>query len=189
MIVLAARRPRAAAVTAMVLSAALVRALLAPLGEGRSTLVFAVCLAAIAFVNRDLGRVGERRWGAVRSGLLGVAVGVLLLAPVLGHGWAGRPLPQFWTWGAVAAAIASLEEAVLRGPLQRAWTEERGLSAALVASAVVFAAIHVPRYGLDALPLDFAAGLAFAGLRALTGRITPCVLAHAIADWGAWFWA
>jgi len=37
------------------------------------------------------------------------------------------------------------------------------------------------------MPLDFAVGLALGGLRALTGRVSPCAIAHAMADWGAWF--
>jgi hypothetical protein len=58
----------------------------------------------------------------------------------------------------------------------------------MLASAAVFGLIHLPRYGLAALPLDFAVGLALAGLRAVTGRVAPCAIAHVIADWGAWFW-
>jgi hypothetical protein len=38
------------------------------------------------------------------------------------------------------------------------------------------------------MPLDFAVGLALGGLRAVTGRVAPCIIAHVIADWGAWFW-
>jgi hypothetical protein len=60
--------------------------------------------------------------------------------------------------------------------------------AAIAVGAAVFALIHLPRYGLAAMPLDAAVGLALGGLRALTGRVLPCAVAHTIADWGAWFW-
>jgi len=60
---------------------------------------------------------------------------------------------------------------------------------AIIIGAVVFAAIHLPRYGISAMPLDFSVGLALGGLRALTGRVMPSAIAHVMADWGAWFWA
>jgi membrane protease YdiL (CAAX protease family) len=84
--------------------------------------------------------------------------------------------------------IATLEEVVIRGRLQPTWTAEQGPVVGLLAGAAVFALIHLPRYGLGAMPLDFAVGLALGGLRAVTGRVAPCVVAHVIADWGAWFW-
>jgi membrane protease YdiL (CAAX protease family) len=84
--------------------------------------------------------------------------------------------------------IATLEEVVIRGRLQPVWTAEAGPVAALLVSAAVFALIHLPRYGIGAMPLDFAVGLALGGLRTVTGRVAPCAIAHVIADWGAWFW-
>ena len=118
----------------------------------------------------------------------GVVTGLVLLLPVMGAGASGRPLSGFWGWGAAIVVIATLEEVVIRGRLQPAWTAEGGLVAGLLLSAAVFALIHLPRYGLGAMPLDFAVGLALGGLRAVTGRVAPCAIAHVIADWGAWFW-
>ncbi len=118
----------------------------------------------------------------------GVATGLVLLLPVMGAGASGRPLSGFWGWGAAIVVIATLEELVIRGRLQPAWTAEAGPVAGLLVSAAVFALIHLPRYGLGAMPLDFAVGLALGGLRAVTGRVAPCAIAHVIADWGAWFW-
>ena len=100
-----------------------------------------------------------------------------------------RGLGAFWSWAAIAAVIASLEETSIRGVLYRRWAGEAGTVAAILAGAAVFALIHLPRYGLAALPLDAAVGLALGGLRALTGRVFPCAIAHILADWGAWFWA
>jgi membrane protease YdiL (CAAX protease family) len=118
----------------------------------------------------------------------GIATGLVLLLPVIGAGASGRPLSGFWGWGAAVVVIATLEEVVIRGRLQPAWTAEAGPIAGLVVSAAVFALIHLPRYGMGAMPLDFAVGLALGGLRAVTGRVAPCAIAHVIADWGAWFW-
>ena len=73
--------------------------------------------------------------------------------------------------------------------LYQRWAGEIGTVAAVVVGAAVFALIHLPRYGLAAMPLDAAVGLALGGLRVLTGRVLPCAVAHTVADWGAWFWA
>jgi membrane protease YdiL (CAAX protease family) len=116
-------------------------------------------------------------------------VGAVLLAPLTAGSLSARGLDRFWTWAALAALIATLEEIAIRGALYRRWSDEAGPVAAVVAGAVVFALIHLPRYGLGAMPLDAAVGLALGGLRALTGRVAPCAVAHTIADWGAWFWA
>jgi membrane protease YdiL (CAAX protease family) len=116
-------------------------------------------------------------------------VGAIILAPVVSGPLSSRPLGAFWPWAAIAALVATLEETSIRGVLFQRWASEAGTVAAIVIGAAVFALIHLPRYGLGAMPLDAAVGLALGGLRALTGRVLPCAIAHTIADWGAWFWA
>jgi membrane protease YdiL (CAAX protease family) len=116
-------------------------------------------------------------------------IGAILLAPVVAGPLSARPLSAFLPWAALAALVATLEEASIRGVLFRQWEGEAGTAAAIVIGAAVFALIHLPRYGLGAMPLDAAVGLALGGLRALTGRVMPCAVAHTVADWGAWFWA
>jgi membrane protease YdiL (CAAX protease family) len=193
---------RAAPVALLILGAALLRTLLLPLGDLESTLVFAACLALISYLRPGPSAAsgeeepratspakGEGGASAGWSALLGVATGIVLLIPLLGSPLTGRPLTGFWTWGAIAAVVATLEETAIRGSLYRQWGREFGPIAAIAAGAIVFALIHLPRYGLAAMPLDLAVGLALGGLRALTGRVFPCAIAHTIADWGAWFWA
>jgi membrane protease YdiL (CAAX protease family) len=124
-----------------------------------------------------------------QSLLAGLLVGAVLLAPLTAGSLSARGLDGFWSWAALAALIATLEEIAIRGALFRRWSEEAGPLAAIVAGAAVFALIHLPHYGLGAMPLDAAVGLALGGLRALTGRVLPCAVAHTIADLGAWFWA
>jgi membrane protease YdiL (CAAX protease family) len=179
---------RAARLTGLVLGAALIRGLLLPVGDLISTLVFGGCLLAISWSERGPSAL-ESRWGRGRALVAGLMVGAILLAPVTTGSLGARGLDGFWTWAALAALIATLEEAAIRGALYRRWTEEAGPVAAILAGAGVFALIHLPRYGLGAMPLDAAVGLALGGLRALTGRVLPCAVAHTIADWGAWFWA
>jgi membrane protease YdiL (CAAX protease family) len=179
---------RATRITALVLAAALLRALLLPLGDLVSTGLFGACLLAIAwFERRQVG--SEAQWGRAASLLAGILTGVALLAPVTAASLSTRPLADFWTWAAIAALIATLEEGVIRGTLYRRWRDEAGPAAAILAGAIVFAVIHLPRYGLAAMPLDLAVGVALGGLRAASGRVMPAAVAHTIADWGAWFWA
>ena len=185
---------RAVGLTGLVLGAALIRALLLPLGDLLSTLVFGVFLLAIAWVERRAATLpspasGRGNVGRTWSLLAGLMVGAVLLVPLTAGSPSARGLDGFWTWAALAALIATLEEIAIRGALYRRWSDESGPVAAIVVGAVVFALIHLPRYGLGAMPLDAAVGLALGGLRALTGRVAPCALAHTIADWGAWFWA
>ena len=198
---IAAAAPRRAAVlTVAILLAAIIRGVLLPVGELPAALGFVIALAGLLVVERwvdsSLSRYplpypspwGRGRWGGRESLVAGVAVGLVLLLPVMGAGASGRSLSGFWEWGAAIALIATLEEVVIRGRLQPAWTAEAGPVVGLLMSAAVFALIHLPRYGIGAMPLDFAVGLALGGLRAVTGRVAPCAIAHVIADWGAWFW-
>jgi len=197
---------RALGLTGLVLGAAVLRALLLPLGDLVSTMVFGGCLLTISWwegtaptryarlstpglADLPSPASGGGKVGRVGSVVAGVLVGAVLLAPLAAGSLSARGLDGFWTWAALAALIATLEEIAIRGALFKAWSDEAGPVAAIVAGAVVFALIHLPRYGLGAMPLDAAVGLALGGLRALTGRVLPCALAHTIADWGAWLWA
>ncbi len=217
MIAAAAPR-RAAALTVALLLTAIMRSLLLPIGELPAAVGFVIALGGLLVIERRMDSVRSRHplptltlprarkhvekhlllnqllaaRGRETPFLLaagaGVATGLVLLLPVMGAGASGRPLSGFWGWGAAIVVIATLEELVIRGRLQPAWTAEAGPVAGLLVSAAVFALIHLPRYGLGAMPLDFAVGLALGGLRAVTGRVAPCAIAHVIADWGAWFW-
>jgi membrane protease YdiL (CAAX protease family) len=184
---------RAVRVAGLILGAALLRAFLLPLGELFSTIVFAGCLLAISWFERAPALPSSRGGGDVLGGakslVAGLMVGAIILAPVVSGPLSSRPLGAFWPWAIIAALVATLEETTIRGVLYRRWAGEAGTVAAIVVGAAVFALIHLPRYGLGAMPLDAAVGLALGGLRALTGRVLPCAVAHTVADWGAWFWA
>lgn len=186
--ILAAAPRRAALLTVATLLAATIRGLLLPAGEVPAAIAFVVAMAAVLIMARSWGTLVEPRWSAPHAVGAGVVTGLVLLLPVVGAGSSGRSLSGFWGWGLVVVVVATLEEGVIRGRLQPAWAADHGPIAGLLAGAAVFALIHLPRYGLGAMPLDFAVGLALGGLRAVTGRVAPCVLAHVIADWGAWFW-
>ena len=127
---------RAVRVTGLILAAALLRALLLPLGDALSTIVFGGCLLAISWFEREPS-TGEPRWGRGRSLIAGSMVGAILLAPVVTGPLSARGLGAFWSWAAIAAVIASLEETSIRGVLYRRWAGEAGIVAAIDCGAIV----------------------------------------------------
>jgi membrane protease YdiL (CAAX protease family) len=138
--------------------------------------------------------VGGLRWSRPDPGALagGLAAGLALLAlplafhpearsVVLGHA-AG-----FWPWVAATSVVACAEESVLRGSLWRAIATAAGEPAALVATSVLFALIHVPIYGMVVVPLDLGVGLVLGGLRLWFGGMAAPAVAHLVADLGTWW--
>jgi membrane protease YdiL (CAAX protease family) len=178
----------ALALTTLVLGASIVRALLAPFGTSVSTAAFLTCLGAGWLMARR-SCAPAAGWRLLPSVLVGVLAAVLLVAPLYAAGPPVRTVEGILPWGAGTASIALLEEAVVRGLLQSLWMGVAGVTGGVVMSAGVFAAMHVPIYGLSAMPVDLAVGLMLAGLRVLTGRVAPCAIAHVVADLSGWFWS
>lgn len=136
-----------------------------------------------------------------RSGFFALAGGIGLAAPIVGS-WLtqllarGHPVPQdIRQLGTQASPVlrmllvmlvASLgpvvEELLFRGLLLSALLRRLHVAWAVVASALLFALIHLP--GLQwhgyALPALTLLALALAWLRLRSGSIWPAVLAHAI---------
>ncbi|HEV8353284.1 MAG TPA: CPBP family intramembrane glutamic endopeptidase [bacterium] len=119
--------------------------------------------------------VSRRRWLiAVGVGIatFGAARVVVQAVPAPSHAWA--------VLGASVAAVA--EEAFFRrllyGWLAAAW----GVGVAVAASALLFALVHVPAYGLISIPLNVAAGLLFGWQRWTAGTWTAPALTHVAAN-------
>ena len=75
----------------------------------------------------------------------------------------------------------------MRGALFDALRSWRGDGGALVATTTLFAALHVPLYGIGSLPLNLAAGLLLGGLRIVSRGVLAPAVAHVIADLaGGW---
>ena len=149
--------------------------------------VFGVALLAAA----GLGgmSVSMPRPAALAAGL---AAGALLVAlslmarspwqpPVLDHA------APFMPWLAVTTLVATGEELVLRGTAWRWIAAAGGDAAALLATSVLFALIHVPVYGPSVVPLDFGVGLLFGGLRIWFGGPAAPSVAHVVADLATWW--
>ena len=149
--------------------------------------VFAVAMVALA-----LGagwRLGRPSLAAAGIGIAGGAVLVAAwltartgaaidLAPVNG---------AIAVWTPVVAFVAVAEEVVLRGVLFNAVRAWGGDWWALAATTVLFAAMHVPLYGIGALPLDLTVSLLLGGLRIVSGGVLAPAIAHVLADLaGGW---
>ncbi|MGZ4150262.1 MAG: CPBP family intramembrane glutamic endopeptidase [Actinomycetota bacterium] len=93
------------------------------------------------------------------------------------------PLPLPFTRSALPLAILAgvAEEALWRGVVYDA-IRPRGDLVAVVVTAALFAAVHVPLYGVAVLPLDLGAGLLFGWQRAASGSWGASALTHVLAN-------
>jgi membrane protease YdiL (CAAX protease family) len=152
-----------------------------------AALVFAVALLAVAVAAG--WRPARPRIAPFALGVIGG--GALITAWVLSHGGSGIQIAPINAglalWTPVVIVVAAGEEVALRGALfdtVRAWSGDGG---ALVATTLLFAAMHVPLYGIGSLPLDLAAGMLLGGLRIVSGGVLAPAVAHVIADLaGGW---
>lgn len=82
-----------------------------------------------------------------------------------------------------ASVVAAVAEEIFFRRLVYGWLEACwGSVAAIGGSALAFAAIHVPVYGLAVLPIDVAAGLLFGWQRWMTGGWSASGLTHVVAN-------
>ena len=154
----------------------------APAGSAPAALLFsAVLLAAVAWAGAGLARIS----------VSGVALGAAAAAVLVGLSLVGLPAVTFgpraatstllW-WAPLVAVVAAAEELVLRGVLFDALRRESGDAVAVAVSAVLFAVIHVPMYGVAALPIDLCVGAFLGSLRVASGGVTAPLVAHVLAD-------
>jgi len=149
--------------------------------------VFAVALLVVA--SAAGWRPGRPTIAAVAVGVLGGAA--LVGAWLLSHSGPGIHVAPFNAalalWTPVVALVAVAEESALRGALFNAVRSWCGDGGALVVTTLLFAAIHVPLYGIGSLPLDLAAGMLLGALRIVSGGVLAPAVAHVVADLaGGW---
>ena len=148
-------------------------------------------------VQRELHELGERNRPALGDGApdgalgLGVIGAVVLCVPAaLRHamdGTLGWSAHGYLPWAVAVVAVASAEEALLRGSLYRAVDQRAGAVAAIALTSVAFALLHVPLYGWAVVPLDLAVGVWLGVLRAVTGSAVAPAVAHSLADLAGWW--
>ena len=85
-------------------------------------------------------------------------------------------------WAPLVSLVALSEELLLRGALFSAVRSEHGDIVAVAATSVLFAVIHLPLYGVGAMPIDVCAGVFLGSLRVVSGGVAAPAVAHVIAD-------
>ena len=107
----------------------------------------------------------------------------LFAASYLTIGLASIAVPLPWSAAALPLSLlaAVAEEALFRR-LAYARLERFGAAVAVLSSALLFGLVHVPAYGLAALPVDVGAGLLFGWQRWASGTWTVPAATHAFAN-------
>ena len=157
-------------------------------GSQSAALVFAGALALLTLALGGASPAFSRK--AVLLGLAGAAV--LCVPPLIGHTVhpGVRPQGSYAHWALVVTIVAVAEEAFMRGAVYTAIRDWRGKSddtAALIVTAVAFAALHLPLYGWGSAPLDLAVGLLLGVLREQTGGWAAPAITHVLADLAGWW--
>ena len=148
---------------------------------------FAVPLLAVGYLALLVGRwrfAGTRAprrpgrpWGGrcrCWLGLVGVVGAAVVAGPV-----ADRRVGGVAVGLALGAAVA--EEALFRRVLYERLLRF-GVVGAVVGSAGVFALVHLPAYGVAAMPVDLGAALLLSWQRYASGRWTVPAVTHAVAN-------
>jgi len=145
----------------------------------------AVPLLAAGYLALAAGALAVRGPRGAAAAPLGWAAPLALgLVAVAGAAAVAGPVPDRRVGGAAAALVllaAVAEEALFRRLLYGR-LERFGPSVAVLASAGVFALIHLPAYGLAAAPVDLGAALLLSWQRYASGRWTVPAVTHAVAN-------
>ena len=106
------------------------------------------------------------------------------VAAVVAIAWAAGPsVPSPWAAAALPLSLlaAVAEEALFRR-VAYARLERLGVVVAIAGSALLFGLVHVPAYGLAAMPVDVGAGLLFGWQRWASGAWTVPAATHGFAN-------
>jgi membrane protease YdiL (CAAX protease family) len=129
--------------------------------------------------------VGERHAGRSQGAPLGrgatLGIGV---AAILAAGVVGGPVPDRRVGmlaGGIAVVAGVVEEALFRRVLYDRLLRF-GVVVAVGGTAVVFALVHLPAYGVAAMPVDLGAALLLSWQRYASGRWTVPAVTHALAN-------
>lgn len=116
-----------------------------------------------------------------------LALVVMVVPPLLPQG-KSFPFEKLFNSPASAYAIAVfavvvapfMEELLFRGLLFAFFEKHGGLTAAIVATAILFAGLHIPEYwgAWNNVVMILVVGFAFSVVRGLTGSVTPCFVLH-----------
>ena len=170
------RRDAVASGSAIAVVTGLLALAVRPVGWTGTGITLAVGAAGTFAVLPSRTRTNLGAWSATFAG---GATAFLLARFVI----VGPTLPTRVGLAGLAASIgaAVAEEAFFRRLLYGR-LEERGTAFAVAGSALAFALVHVPAYGLHVLPLDLAAGALLSWQRASSGTWTAPAATHVLAN-------
>jgi membrane protease YdiL (CAAX protease family) len=166
----------------------LIRLIVGGIGAAHSPwggLLFASCLFAMAFVLKTIICFSKK---SLSIGLCGALV--LLIPPLiyrLASSKSHTPEGNYVSWAVVVSVVALAEEYFLRGALYDAVKQWKGDRIAILIGAIAFAALHVPLYGIQIIPLDFTVGIWLGSLRYISDSPTAPAVSHLVADLVAWW--
>jgi membrane protease YdiL (CAAX protease family) len=173
-----AREAWAATIVIVVGTAVLVLRPYVDAPSGARGSLFAVSYLTIGLASIAVPVDGDQPRLAPGFGLLMGFAAVALSASV-----AGTPVALPWSAAAFPLSmLAAVAEEALFRRLAYARLERFGAVVAIVGSAVLFGLVHVPAYGLAALPVDVGAGLLFGWQRWASGTWTVPAATHAFAN-------
>jgi membrane protease YdiL (CAAX protease family) len=151
-------------------------------------LAFGAVLIVLCAIYRLSITVSWVSWKILATGIAGAALLLVvpsfekITGPVGGH-----PAGNYAAWALVITFVALAEEAFLRGVFFDAVARWRGETAAVVAAAILFAALHIPLYGWHVVPLDFVVGIWLGSLRLIAKSWVAPGIAHTLADLASWW--
>jgi membrane protease YdiL (CAAX protease family) len=120
-----------------------------------------------------------------RSAALTLSIALMLgLVALSAVTWiSGSPVPIAWSpWAPVLGVLAAVAEEALFRRLAYGRLLRFGVPIAIVGSALAFALLHVPLYGVAVLPIDLGAGLLLSWQRWASGTWTVPAATHAAAN-------
>jgi membrane protease YdiL (CAAX protease family) len=127
----------------------------------------------LALPARGVGRSWVTWAAPLAIGVAGFAVARLSVV---------APFGAFRPWVALGSVVAAVaEEAVFRR-LVYGWALRWGVPLAIVVSAILFAAIHVPVYGAGVFWIDLGAGLVLSWQRWASGGWAVPAVTHSAAN-------
>jgi membrane protease YdiL (CAAX protease family) len=85
-------------------------------------------------------------------------------------------------WQVAAGLGAAVAEELFFRRFLYGWLVRWGAGIAVAGAAIAFAVVHVPAYGVAALPIDLAAGVIFSWQRWVTGTWTAPAVTHLAAN-------
>ena len=113
----------------------------------------------------------------------GVVLAVGLAAVALALATGGRPVPApLVAWALPLTLLAAVAEEALFRRAMYGVLERRGAIVAIGATALAFALVHVPIYGVAVFPVDLGAGLLLSWQRWACGSWTVPAATHAAAN-------